>query len=97
MSSGADLTTPGVQGRRTRADAVMGRYVARVQRAAATDASVAQVDGAVDEWLTVGAGWPGMELEALEGFDERLATLGESIEGFWPSADESLLSVEESL
>src|SRR5690606_25256922 len=37
MSSGADLTIPGVQGRRTCADAVMGRYVAQVQRAAATD------------------------------------------------------------
>lgn len=52
MSSGADLTIPGVQGRRTRADAVMGRYVARVQRAAATDPSVARafmrVAGLVD-------------------------------------------------
>ncbi|QGG94382.1 FAD-dependent oxidoreductase [Actinomarinicola tropica] len=52
MSSAADLAMPGVVGRRTRADAVMGRYVARVQRAAATDPSVARafmrVAGLVD-------------------------------------------------
>lgn len=52
MASGADLAIPGVVGRRTRADALMGRYVARVQRAAANDPSVARafmrVAGLVD-------------------------------------------------